>query len=879
MILFHGTVNDNIMKTVSLAQLLSSCMDAGRQGCEVIQAFQQHQRASVPSTSTSSTPNPDAGTTAAPPWVVGSFGTLKEGGNPKSVVTQADIDAQAIIVGGLRRAWGDGLLIIGEEDGSDGPPTTIAGAPSLRKDLFMPDQQQQQQQQRSPFFLNTDIDDEDLPLDEITIFVDPLDGTREFVEGRLQNVACLIGIARNNRSIAGIIGVPFPYTSSDDGSAAVTDSVLAGGDGLVEIHYAVADQPGSRGVWLANNERGSDTAAPILPRDPLPCGGGVTILTGDSNNPVLVNATDCAKSIVASMHQDPRHLIVGGTAAKLRLVATTPDCISILHFKTELWDTCGPEALLLASGGKITDLFGAPLVHSPKRPFGNVFGVVASSGGSEQMTQIHDDLCQRMRADTESIHAVFGKWMGTEVLDSPQAIDIARDLDGLPYGVQSIEKLLESENPEGLSLSGYSVPEADAWRGMMSNGVRYKLNWERTDLKLPTNGKGGLPPSDVFLKRIVMSDLAHARDKLKSEPHKLVRDVRSYQVETSFLTSAAFEGLAIDTGLKFCKVLELDRRPVAASLGPKEQMESRFSIFLEYFQKSDGWEQQWLLDEEATKSSLAALAKMHAYFWKGSQFWEKDGGKTGECLGEIVWPNGGYMQPKLQGEDQFKQVQRGWEVRYPSFESDLRKISELDEVDLETLGKRLEVISPTTGRLAHPFFPEDETDGEMLKYRTLIHGDPKQANFFFRRNPDDNELEVGIIDFQWTGFGLAATDVAHHIASAVMPNCVSFDGLKEAKLLDHYHSCLCSGLVKFGVAASARDVEESIYSRAKLQEQYDVAFLDICRMVFAYAWRRWKPQSEPCPESFNRNAYNKSVDSVVWLITRCHILLKKLEEK
>ena len=37
----------------------------------------------------------------------------------------------------------------------------------------------------------------------------------------------------------------------------------------------------------------------------------------------------------------------------------------------------------------------------------------------------------------------------------------------------------------------------------------------------------------VFYKRIVFEHLDHARAKMKSAPHKLVRDVNSYKVEVS----------------------------------------------------------------------------------------------------------------------------------------------------------------------------------------------------------------------------------------------------------------------------------------------------------------------------------------------------------
>lgn len=118
-------------------------------------------------------------------------------------------------------------------------------------------------------------------------------------------------------------------------------------------------------------------------------------------------------------------------------------------------------------------------------------------------------------------------------------------------------------------------------------------------------------------------------------------------------------------------------------------------------------------------------------------------------------------------------------------------------------------------------------------------------------------------------------DVAHHITSALASSALSLDGTSESELLDHYHSCLSNELVKYGVGKSVEEIETLIFPREELQRQYEVAMLDICRIVFAYAWRRWKAESEPTEASFNRNAYNKSLDSVLWLITRCHFLLEK----
>ena len=382
-------LSTTIMKSISLAQLLSSCMDASLQGCRIIQKYQIEKQRNN---------GVDTGTTK-----------LKESDNIKSVVTQADLDAQARIVGALKQTWGENLLIVGEEDDDPDAMPNYDGR-GLKKDILT-----------DRHSIDHDDDDDEIPIDELALFVDPLDGTREFVEVRLQNVACLIGIARNNRPIAGVIGVPFPdgTTESDP-----------------EIHYAISDRPDISGCWPVDESSSQANKKAKLST----AFDGITLLTGDSNNPVLINATNCAKDIAIN----PQHLIIGGAAAKLRLVAAgIPDSVAILHFKTELWDTCSAAALLSCKGGKITDLFGSPLVHSPKRPFGNIFGVVASSGGSEKAAQVHDELCRRMRADGESVHKIFHKWIGQTVPAVPQAIDIARDLDGLPFSLADLQNLLE----------------------------------------------------------------------------------------------------------------------------------------------------------------------------------------------------------------------------------------------------------------------------------------------------------------------------------------------------------------------------------------------------------------------------------------------------
>ena len=46
-------------------------------------------------------------------------------------------------------------------------------------------------------------------LNEFTVWVDPLDATKEYSEGFLDHVTVLIGIALGKKAVAGVIHQPF----------------------------------------------------------------------------------------------------------------------------------------------------------------------------------------------------------------------------------------------------------------------------------------------------------------------------------------------------------------------------------------------------------------------------------------------------------------------------------------------------------------------------------------------------------------------------------------------------------------------------------------------------------------------------------------------
>lgn len=150
-------------------------------------------------------------------------------------------------------------------------------------------------------------------------------------------------------------------------------------------------------------------------------------------------------------------------------------------------------------------------------------------------------------------------------------------------------------------------------------------------------------------------------------------------------------------------------------------------------------------------------------------------------------------------------------------------------VDPKSFGPRLHAAARAAATATHDLGPQHP-------HRTLIHGDLKAANVFLREQQSGEATEAtfdaGLIDFQWCGWGLGATDLAYLLASSADPQLLTFDGRGEAALLDTYHALLCDALRAGGVA------EERWLSRAQLTTQYETALLDLCRLVVAYAWPR-----------------------------------------
>ena len=241
------------------------------------------------------------------------------------------------------------------------------------------------------------------------------------------------------------------------------------------------------------------------------------------------------------------------------------------------------------------------------------------------------------------------------------------------------------------------------------------------------------------------------------------------------------------------------------------------------------------------RATLRALARFHAHFSDAARRPRPD----------EQWRCGGHWQPAYQNAEQFERgVEDAWPRLLENFRSVLEASPATRDLDLEALGGRVQRAAVAAGREAHPF-AHDVTDVE--EWRTLIHGDLKAANILV-----DGD-EVALLDFQYVGDGLAATDLAHFLTASVAGSELLRDGtLRDGELVDLY-------LAEFSTALG-RAVDADAFKR-----QFDVAVVDKARFVFSYLW----PRIDASPaelqrgaDIWNRNSYNKDVKAATWLVAR-----------
>ncbi|MEO7092003.1 MAG: 3'(2'),5'-bisphosphate nucleotidase CysQ [Polyangiales bacterium] len=201
-------------------------------------------------------------------------------------------------------------------------------------------------------------------------FVDPLDGTKEFV-ARNGEFCVMIGLAIEGRASLGVLAVPAlaPPSGGEPGFVLVGDvtarqAYLLHGDDAVPRNAAVSTKTDPASITIVvSRSRRSPRIDAFFARlggpSELPCGSvGVKVA-----QLVLGRADAYLHPPSARAHEGPKH-----------------------------WDTCAPEAVVLAAGGAFTNIDGAAIDYASS-------DVVHDSGLVVSNGLLHPALLAAVRAE------------------------------------------------------------------------------------------------------------------------------------------------------------------------------------------------------------------------------------------------------------------------------------------------------------------------------------------------------------------------------------------------------------------------------------------------------------------------------------------------
>ena len=771
--------------------------------------------------------------------------SLKNPEDPRSFLTIADLRAQKVIVEGLRREF-PGIVLVGEEDDND----NSAGAALCDDATWWPETGDAAGRagQPAPSSANLPTEYVALALEDLVVFIDPLDGTREFVEKRLESVQTLIGISWRGRPIAGVVGLPFHHPGR---AGLLSETPSSNADGII-LHGIV----GMGVLGLLEMQSSSAT------RSHLVCAASKSV-----KEPVLQQA----HTIIGG-----ELLVAGGCGNKVLQLLLAQADVAVFNLGTSLWDTCATEALLVASGGTMTTLLGTPIEHRAGVPTLNRLGVVATARSFERVSgRTHNQLCNVLRQDLNNLLAALiggGLVAGCDGSEQ-QALDVIRTIDGQPLTADSLGEIVG--HPRG--IAAFHCPESECVRYKQSVAARIYLTRRHVSLgrqedsvqrhkkDQPAESPESSVPASIFIKRAVPRELPYAMSKHAKYPFKTLRDVHANRIEAAFLGSALTRTFCEAAGVRIALPYRVEQRSYQQGQNP---IDSRFTLFLYDFSPQGSWYQAAHLAGPELKASLCALAQWHAFFWQSH---DPQGEKR--RLASELWDVGSYWHLGQQPDNQIASLCPNW----------ARLQKEFDFPVQWCLGERLQRLADLASRETHGLDSAKQKlaagSWSGAPYKTVIHGDPKASNLFFKRKrtaPDEAPL-VGLIDMQWCGTGIGATDVAYCIAASAHPDLFSGSAAVRVEeqafsnagshmavtvvdsLVRVYHQSLLAALVSHGVTGDLGEAA-ALLPEQTLQVQVEWAWIDLARVVIGEHWSSvTKEVLTERQGHMSFNAYNKSL--------------------
>ena len=320
-------VKDLTKSHVSIRELLACCIRAAQRAGVVIQE-EQSQRAGVQAYAKT-----EEGKEGKRELRAGELDAT----GASQVVTRADFRAQLSILKCLKSRYPQ-AVIVAEEDESE--------AKSEASEL---DECPWDSAEEIDVGLETPPDLAECSWDDLTIWVDPLDGTKEFARGNLECVTVLIGISFKNVPVAGVIHQPFRRSFDGDLGSCTTWGIVGAGvrsTRLGEISSAPAsDRPVA---VLSESKKDSEIVLKTLERLPT--------------NTEIQRAGGCGNKLVQVIEQRADFMLQAPGSQR--------------------WDSAAGEAILRALGGGLCSLDGESYLYAREGSHRNQGGLLACRSSS-----------------------------------------------------------------------------------------------------------------------------------------------------------------------------------------------------------------------------------------------------------------------------------------------------------------------------------------------------------------------------------------------------------------------------------------------------------------------------------------------------------------
>lgn len=328
----------------------------------------------------------------------------------------------------------------------------------------------------------------------------------------------------------------------------------------------------------------------------------------------------------------------------------------------------------------------------------------------------------------------------------------------------------------------HTVSRVSAWLGRAGialvqdeGSVEYK-ELEQSDVVVadarvaPEGGASlGFPSSAeegrqrVFVKLVSVPTL---RARIAKPDEKWRISARSFANEFGFYATAPIASM-IRSGVHVPRPLLVER----LSGDEVDALDHEYAFALEYLDPKD-YRQESELDEADARRALAFLARFHAFFARLPT-------DTFVTLSRRLFQHGGWWRKALRPSVRFDRIPEVFASLIANFES----FNDLDTPDNHECMRWLaEHVDWIEERLT---LADEDRDGE-IGLRTVVHGDFKTSNVFFKRDSsiDADQNNVAAIDFQWVGPArTGAADVVYLLVGGVRWEVLQ---QSEAALLDHY---------------------------------------------------------------------------------------------